>query len=411
MEIENILNKINITNQNSFYKAMNILKYHAVKELPFKIYDYVSKHQPDLSKFKDFFYDELIILKNNTKRKITEMNESAFKGYLNLIKYLHGKGQTWDIYTYINAIIGGNLEILKYLSQYGLLVIDTDDKYYSIEISRYITKDGLLVIKNEYDVLENYYENYYYNDENYSKPRCLDYEDEDLNGEDFCFYAAAYGHIEILKFLHENKSYISGWVFGGAAKYGNLECLIYLTEIGYKIDTYFDFGFDYASRYGKLECLRYLHEKGYPWSSETCKSAAAYNNLKCLKYAIENGCPYDEQAFECAIRNENLECLKYLHSVKCKFPSNIYEIAARSRKLKSFKFLYQNGYPWSKKTCFWAIAGSSYNRKGDEVEDGIYLKILKYAIENGCPYDKDNCILNAKERADKNILKYLQNLR
>ena len=37
MEIENILNKINITNQNSFYKAMNILKYHAVKELPFKI--------------------------------------------------------------------------------------------------------------------------------------------------------------------------------------------------------------------------------------------------------------------------------------------------------------------------------------------------------------------------------------
>ena len=48
---------------------------------------------------------------------------------------------------------------------------------------------------------------------------------------------------------------------------------------------------------------------------------------------------------------------------------------------------------------------------GDEVEDGIYLKILKYAIENGCPYDKDNCILNAKERADKNILKYLQNLR
>ena len=373
--MENTPNKINITNQNTFNKTMNILRYNHVKVLPNEIYNYVYEHQPDLSEFKDFFYDELMILKKkNPKRKITEINESAYKGYLNLIKYLHRKGQTWDMYAYLNAIIGGNLEVLKYLSQNGIPFIDPNDDI-------------------DYD---NFYNSRY---------RCLDYDDDEMYDEHMCFYAAAYGHLDILKFLHKNKVEWSEWVSTAASKYNNLECLIYLRENGCQCSYN---TCNYASRYGNLECLKYLHENGSKWCFETCINAIAYNNLECLKYAIENGCPYNDDTLECAVRNENLECLKYLHKVKCKSNKYLYETAGRNGKFESFKFLHQYGYPWSENTCFWAIAGSTYERM--EFEEGIHLKILKYAIENGCSYDKEECILEAEESPDKNILKYLQNL-
>jgi hypothetical protein len=43
-----------------------------VTKLPHEIYDYVFKNKPDLSDFKDFFFEELTLLKNakNKKHKI-----------------------------------------------------------------------------------------------------------------------------------------------------------------------------------------------------------------------------------------------------------------------------------------------------------------------------------------------------
>ena len=48
-----------------------------------------------------------------------------------------------------------------------------------------------------------------------------------------------------------------------------------------------------AARGGHLECLKYLHENGCPWDEETCGRAAAFGHLECLKYLYENGCPWD----------------------------------------------------------------------------------------------------------------------
>ena len=48
-----------------------------------------------------------------------------------------------------------------------------------------------------------------------------------------------------------------------------------------------------AAYNGHLECLRYLHENGCPWDGWTCIFAAKYGHLYCLQYAHENGCPWD----------------------------------------------------------------------------------------------------------------------
>ena len=47
-------------------------------------------------------------------------------------------------------------------------------------------------------------------------------------------------------------------------------------------------------RAGHLEVLKYLHENGCPWGEYTCRSAAEGGHLEVLKYAHENGCPWDE---------------------------------------------------------------------------------------------------------------------
>ena len=49
----------------------------------------------------------------------------------------------------------------------------------------------------------------------------------------------------------------------------------------------------WAVKNGHLNCLKYAHENGCPWDKETCYWAAKYGRLNTLKYAYENGCPYD----------------------------------------------------------------------------------------------------------------------
>ena len=46
-----------------------------------------------------------------------------------------------------------------------------------------------------------------------------------------------------------------------------------------------------AAKFGHLDILKYLHENGAPWNSWTCFYARENNHLECLNYAKENGCP------------------------------------------------------------------------------------------------------------------------
>jgi hypothetical protein len=50
---------------------------------------------------------------------------------------------------------------------------------------------------------------------------------------------------------------------------------------------------DIAAKKGHLECLKYAHENGCEWSAKTCFRVAHNGHLECLKYVHENGCPWD----------------------------------------------------------------------------------------------------------------------
>ncbi|CAL6279836.1 unnamed protein product [Bathycoccus prasinos] len=85
-----------------------------------------------------------------------------------------------------------------------------------------------------------------------------------------------------------------------AARMGNLALVRWLREVK-KFDwnqrTISSAAYNacaHAAKSGHLDILKYLHENGAPWNSWTCTFARKYNRPECLLYALENGCQNDK---------------------------------------------------------------------------------------------------------------------
>jgi hypothetical protein len=164
-----------------------------------------------------------------------------------------------------------------------------------------------------------------------------------------------------------------------AALAGHLECVKYLHENGCPWD---ERTCTEAAQGGQLECLRYMHENGCPWDEDTCHAAAEFGNLECLKYALENGCPCDDETCDAAAFRGHLECFKYLHENGATWDKDTITAAAAGGHLECLKYLHENGCPWYVWTCAAAAEG--------------HLECLKYAHQNGCPWDERVCAAAAR---------------
>ena len=106
-----------------------------------------------------------------------------------------------------------------------------------------------------------------------------------------CAYAAESGHLEVLKYLHEEVKAPWGWRTAFfAAKNGHLHILEYLFERKY--DKYSEAACVWAAQSGHLDCLKYLHETAKaPWNSLAVREAHRNNHSECLQYLLDNDCP------------------------------------------------------------------------------------------------------------------------
>jgi len=109
--------------------------------------------------------------------------------------------------------------------------------------------------------------------------------------EKACAQAAYNGHLECLKYLHEEaKAPWDHCTASWAAEHGHLHILEYLVERKYK--KYYVEACTYAARRGHFDCLKFLHEVAKaPWGKSTLYDAYVHNHPECVKYLLDNNCP------------------------------------------------------------------------------------------------------------------------
>ena len=106
-----------------------------------------------------------------------------------------------------------------------------------------------------------------------------------------CAEAAGNGHLEVLKYLHEEaKAPWNFWTAAWAARSGHLHVLEYLVER--KFEHFDHWAYRCAAKPGQLDCLKYLRETAKaPWDSEAVRIAHENKQTECLQYLLDNNCP------------------------------------------------------------------------------------------------------------------------
>ena len=212
-----------------------------------------------------------------------------------------------------------------------------------------------------------------------------------------CACAASKGHLEMLKYLHEEAK--APWdceTASFAARNGHLHILEYFVEREY--DEFDESACSWAAEYGYLECLKYLHEVAEaPWDCETANWAASNGHLHILEYLVEREYDeFNESACSCAAYNGHLNCLKYLHEeVKAPWDCETASFAAANGHLHIFEYLVEREYD-----KYTELACSCAAEKG-------HLECLKYLHEVAkAPWDCE-AVQMAREYNHSECLQYL----
>ena len=238
--------------------------------------------------------------------------------HLEVVQYLHAQGHPWNSKTLRSAATAGHLALVQYLVEHecpwptdlvAAAAAATSDSLWTLdqeadaaagrrrgshEVVRYLLHE---VVRRIHLGLDLWY----------------------LDSGAPAYYAAIGGHLEALQALHA-----VGWVKPGqytleaAAARGQHLVVQYLHEHTDVEDPQESRAIASAAECGHLETVRYLHENGYAWCSYTCRAAAKGGNLEVAKYIHAHGCPWDSIGAQMAASEAgHVEMLHWLRTDGC----------------------------------------------------------------------------------------------
>lgn len=395
---------------------------------PYNLNDIVWKGEFDLMKY--VFENNNIVLNDNNNLMIYYNNNiqacidelPMYCRTLECLEYAYKSGCKFNTYTTLYAVrYNITVDCLKYMYENGAPL------YYQImeEAALHGNLESMIYLHEVCQVQWN--TTVSNNAAVRGHLECLKYAHENGCpwGEKICSSAAQYGHLDCLKYAHENGCPWDEWTTIEASKYrDSVECLKYAIENGCPMDRIVSI---HIAEHGDIELLKCVHKMGCPLDESLCHYSAKNGNLECLKYARENGCPWDENSICSATAEKNaFKCLKYAYENGCKLNTNTFREAAGNGNVKMLKFLYKNKCPFDKRaTEYAAYRGKLENLKylkkigcpWDEeacknAADEGYFDCLKYLHENGCPWNAESIIRNERYiryESCKECIEYVRN--
>lgn len=224
----------------------------------------------------------------------------ASHGYLNILKWAHKNGYTWDHRTYAQAALHGHFKVLKWARKKGC-EWDIDTPAAAAEgghleildwaIGQDCPKEDLIIrscaIKHGHLCIL-----IWTNQMNFQ-----------ANLEEEAILAAKFGYLDIIKVLYPAGTDYNWPIYATAALYDQIEIIKWMVETDenlrrdlYTIPDESSGQYEIcanAALNGHLETLEFLREIGFHWDSDTCANAVKGGHLEVLKWARENGCEWD----------------------------------------------------------------------------------------------------------------------
>ncbi len=271
-----------------------------------------------------------------------------------------------------------------------------------------------------------------------------------VNKDKVMKYCAINGNIGLLEEL-KTKYFLGYSLINAAAKYSKLETFIWATENGVSILNLtlqkaafsgciailrwvVDKGYNLpntiiaaAAEGASLSVIQWLHSKKYEWHEETCLMAAKNGHLDILKWirAQNPPAPWNSYVCDIAVQNNHCEVVKWLLTNNCPYDgwSVYYAIGTGNLELVEVIWNRDNSIKiWSKNLCnctahanllhilIFLHKNNIFN--GEDICMGAAssgnLEILKWALENGAPWN-DNIRDHIKTIAtEKNNLELLE---
>ena len=125
-----------------------------------------------------------------------------------------------------------------------------------------------------------------------------------------CATAAYLGSVECLAFVHQNGGAFNN-VMLNACMAGSLACIQYLhAQLGFVAADAACVGL--LAHGGHLECLRFVHENGCPWDATTAYNAVRSDEVNCLEYAHNHGCAMPTDLAQKADLSNAVKCMFYI---------------------------------------------------------------------------------------------------
>jgi hypothetical protein len=308
---------------------------------------------------------------------------ASLKGHLSVLKWLEQKGLKLPVDIAVAAARGGQLDILKWMVERGMDIVspmslpNTCWMYYINSCKRIFLNDmNLQEPRRDYIVIQACKSG------NLEMLKwLLEIGVDIVNTPDQCYHLAKKGDHESLKWLYSIGCSLNSKTLTGSIRSGNVSILSWVIDkltLSKSFTNIHEFIHD-LKKYANAEILVWI-EQNQPGilpdiiTVETMKLAIEDERVDVIKWLRAKGCEWYKNSMSIAVKCYGYDSAKTLLALGC--PWSDAGVTVSQLHMHTFaSWMLQSGFTWS-------IQDADALARSTEIRDMVF------AIEYGCPFDR-----------------------